>query len=87
MEIWVCSMTDTDFGETMVLGAFSDFLKAEEQARIWVDNRTDFNTEVNDREVDRTTGEETIYYRAKNGKTYDHYTAHIERFFLDRLGV
>jgi len=85
MEIWVCSMTVPTLGETIVLGTFSDYLKAEEQARIWVNNRTDFNTETIDRSFDRINCIENIYYRAKMGNTYHHYTAQIERFFLDRL--
>ena len=85
MNLWTCMMTDADFGETVLLGIFSDKFKAEEQARIWIEGVTEHRGEVNDRDLDRTTGEEIIYYRAKNGRTYDHYTAHIEQYTLDEI--
>lgn len=85
MKLWTCTMTDCQTGDQILAGIFSDSFKAEEQARVWVEGVTDHRAEVSDRDYDRTTGEETIYYRAKVGTKYEHYTAYIEIYTLDEM--
>ena len=85
MKLWTCMMIDNDYPDSTLLGIFSTREKAEEQARIWIEGVTEHRGEVNDREVNNETGEEIIYYRARNGRAYDHYTAHIEIYTLDEM--
>ncbi len=85
MELWTCMMTEPDFGNTTLLGVFTTQPRAEEQARVWIEGVTDHKGEVNDREFDRLSDTEVIYYRVYNGRNYDHYTACIEKYILDEM--
>ena len=79
MKVWTCSIYDCQTGEDILAGIFSTIFGAEEQARVWVEGVTDRQAKVIDRDVNRETSEETIYYRANE----DSYTAYINIYTLD----
>lgn len=76
MKLWTCSMRDCTKGEDILLGIFSERVKASNQAQVWLTGVTggDFTLIDYDNEYD--------FYRDSVG---NHYTAHIEEFTLDEL--
>lgn len=85
MKLYTTTIHDCQTGNRILTGIFSESFKAEEQARVWVEGATDHRAEVYDREVNPVSGDESIYYRAKNNDTYEYYTANIEVYTLNEL--
>lgn len=76
MELWTCNMRECYKGEEILLGIFSERLKAENQAQVWLAGNANGAFEVID------SDEEYIFYRDSLGY---HYTAHIEKYILNEL--
>ena len=79
MKLYPTTIYDSQTGETILAGIFFTIFGAEEQARVWVEGVTNHQAKVIDRDVNRETSEETIYYRANE----DSYTAYINIYTLD----
>lgn len=85
MELWTCSIYDCENMENIVIGVFSTRLKAEEQARVWIEGVMEHQAECYDRKVNTPTFEETIYYRTLLDLGYYYHTVRIECFTLDEM--
>ena len=80
MKLYTTTIYDSQTGETILAGIFSDIEQAEMQGRIWVEGVSHHMASVLDRAVN-ADGSETIYY----GTSTEHYTVYIEIYTLNEI--
>ena len=80
MKLYTTTIYDSQTGETILAGIFSNIEQAEAQGRIWVEGVSHHMASVLDRSVN-ADGSEVIYY----GTSTERYTIYIDIYTLNEI--